>query len=76
MTDALKTGAWDVCFLAIDPVRSAGINFTAPYMVIEGTYIVPADSTMRDFAEVDRDGVRIAVGRGSAYDLFLTRTLK
>ena len=74
MTDALKTGSWDVYFLAIDPVRSAGIDFTAPYVVIEGTYIVPSDSKLRDFADVDRDGVRIVVGRGSAYDLFLTRT--
>ncbi|OAI42753.1 hypothetical protein AYO41_03745 [Verrucomicrobia bacterium SCGC AG-212-E04] len=76
VTDALKSGAWDVCFLAIDPVRSAGIDFTAPYVVIEGTYIVPADSKLTEIADVDRDGVRIAVGRGSAYDLFLTRTLK
>ena len=76
MTDDLKAGAWGVCFLAIDPVRAAGIDFTAPYVVIEGTFLVPADSKLREFADVDRDGVRIAVGRGSAYDLFLTRTLK
>ncbi len=76
VTDALKIGAWDVCFLAIDPVRSAGIDFTAPYVVIEGTYLVPTDSKLREYADVDQDGVRIAVGRGSAYDLYLTRTLK
>ena len=74
--DALATGAWDVCFLAVDPVRAAGIDFTAPYVLIEGTYLVPSNSSLRAIDDVDRDGVRVAVGRGSAYDLFLTRALK
>lgn len=74
--DALASGAWDVCFLAIDPVRAAGIDFTAPYVLIEGTYLVPADSPLRAIDDVDRAGVRIAVGRGSAYDLFLSRALQ
>lgn len=74
--DALKAGAWDVAFLAIDPARSAEIAFTAPYVVIEGTYLVPADSPLRMIGDVDREGVRVAVGNKSAYDLYLTRTLK
>jgi polar amino acid transport system substrate-binding protein len=74
--DALKSGAWDVAFLAIDPARATEIAFTAPYVVIEGTYLVPADSPLRTIADVDRDGVRVAVGNKSAYDLYLTRTLK
>jgi polar amino acid transport system substrate-binding protein len=73
---ALKTGAWDIAFLAIDPARAAEIAFTAPYVVIEGTYMVPADSPLRTIEDVDRDGVRVAVGNKSAYDLYLTRTLK
>src|SRR5439155_2453932 len=74
--DALKTGAWDIAFLAIDPTRAAEIAFTAPYVVIEGTYLVPADSPLRTIGDVDREGVRVAVGNKSAYDLYLTRTLK
>jgi polar amino acid transport system substrate-binding protein len=74
--DALKTGAWDIAFLAIDPARAAEITFTAPYVVIEGTYLVPADSPLRTIEDVDREGVRVAVGNKSAYDLYLTRTLK
>jgi len=74
--DALKTGSWDVAFLAIDPVRASGIDFTAPYVVIEGTYLVRADSLLDSIESVDRPGIRIAVGRGSAYDLYLTRALK
>jgi polar amino acid transport system substrate-binding protein len=74
--DALKKGAWDIAFLAIDPARATEIAFTAPYVVIEGTYLVPADSPLRTIQDVDRDGVRVAVGNKSAYDLYLTRTLK
>ena len=74
--DALKNGAWDVAFLAIEPVRAAEIAFTAPYVIIEGVYMVPVDSPLRSVGDVDRDGVRIAVNKASAYDLFLTRTLK
>jgi polar amino acid transport system substrate-binding protein len=75
MTDALKTGAWDVAFLAVDPQRAAEISFTAPYLEIEGTYLVPADSPIRAAADADREGVRIAAGAKSAYDLFLSRSL-
>jgi polar amino acid transport system substrate-binding protein len=67
---------WDVAFLAIEPVRAAEIAFTAPYVLIEGTYMVRADSPMKSVGDVDRPGIRIAVGPNSAYDLFLTRTLK
>jgi polar amino acid transport system substrate-binding protein len=74
--DALKTGAWDIAFLAIDPARATEIAFTAPYVVIEGTYLVRADSPLRTIQDVDRDGVRVAVGNKSAYDLYLTRRLK
>jgi len=74
--EAAKTGAWDVAFFAIEPVRAAEVDFTAPYVLIEGTYMVPVDSPLKVIADVDRPGVRIAVGRGSAYDLYLTRTVK
>jgi polar amino acid transport system substrate-binding protein len=76
VTDALKNDAWDVAFLAIDPVRATEISYTAPYVLIEGAYLVPDSSPIRTNDDVDRAGVRVAVGRGSAYDLYLTRTLK
>jgi polar amino acid transport system substrate-binding protein len=73
--EAARTGAWDIAFLAIDPVRAADIAFSPPYVLIEGTYMVPQASALKTIADVDREGVRIAVGRGSAYDLFLTRAI-
>jgi polar amino acid transport system substrate-binding protein len=74
--EAAKAGSIDILFLAIEPVRAAEIAFTAPYVLIEGVYMVPKDSPLRSVAEVDREGVRIGVNKGSAYDLFLTRTIK
>ena len=73
---ALKSGAWDVAYLAIDPVRAGEISYSAAYVVIEGAYLVRQDSPIRSNAEVDRMGVRVAAAAGSAYDLFLSRELK
>ena len=76
VVEGLKSGAWDVAYVAIDPARAVDIGYSAPYVVIEGAYLVPQGSPIRSNAEVDRDGVRVAVGTGSAYDLFLSRSLK
>ncbi len=67
--------AWDVGFFAIDPKRGEEVAFTAPYVIIEGGYAVPAASPLRSVAEVDRPGTRIMVSKGSAYDLYLSRNL-
>jgi len=76
VVEGIKAGAWDVGFFAIDPVRAADTDFSAAYLVIEGAYLVPQDSPIRRNEDVDRPGVRVVVGRGSAYDLYLTRELK
>jgi len=74
--EAFPSGNLDVVFLAIEQVRAKEIAFTAPYVLIEGVYLVPRASALKSPAEIDRPGVRIGVNLGSAYDLFLTRTLK
>jgi len=74
--EALKAGQADLVFLAIEPVRAAEVEFTAPYVIIEGVYAVPQGSKLNSPADVDRPGVRIGVNVNSAYDLFLTRSLK
>jgi len=73
---ALEKDAWDIAFLGNDPKRAEQIAFTAPYVTIEGAYLVPAGSPLTKNEDVDRAGVRIAVGKGSAYDLFLKREIK
>jgi len=74
--DAVTAEQADIGFFAVDPVRGAGISFTAPYVLIEGAYLVRDDSPLQDNAEVDRAGLRVTVGKGSAYDLYLSRELK
>lgn len=64
---------WDVAFVARDPDRGKDIEFTAPYVIIEGGYLVPENASFQKIEDVDREGVRIAVSKGSAYDLFLSR---
>jgi len=76
VVDGLRSDAWDVAFVAIDPARAVDMDFTAPYVMIEGAYLVPQGSPIRSNAEVDREGVRVVVGAGSAYDLYLLRELK
>ena len=76
MVEALQAGSWDIAFLAIDPGRAEQISFTAPYLEIEGTYLVPAKSPLRIIADIDREGVRVGISSGSAYDLFLSRSLQ
>jgi polar amino acid transport system substrate-binding protein len=73
---AVTAGRAAICFLGIEPARAGEIAFTAPYVLIEGVYAVADPSPLITAADVDRPGVRIGVKRGSAYDLFLTRTLQ
>ncbi len=74
--EAMTSGRADICFLAIEPKRAEEVAFTAPYVLIEGVYAVPAASPITTPDEVDRPGVRVGVNKGSAYDLYLTRTLR
>ncbi len=76
VVDAVKAKQVDLAFVAIDPVRAADMEYTAPYVIIEGAYLVRNGSPLQRNEEVDHAGTRIAVGRGSAYDLYLTRELK
>lgn len=73
---ALEEGAWDLAFLAIEPIRAEKISFSSPYVCIDGTYLVRTDSRFHRASALDVDTCSIAVGEGAAYDLFLSRTLK
>ena len=76
LADAAKTNVWDVGFLGAEPERAKEILFSAAYVEIEATYLVPAGSPIKAIDEVDRAGVRIAVTDKAAYDLYLRRSLK
>ena len=76
VADAAKTGVWDVGFIGAEPQRATEIDFTAAYVEIEATYLVPPGSPIKAIPDVDRPGTRIAISDRSAYDLYLTRHLK
>jgi polar amino acid transport system substrate-binding protein len=74
--DVVAAEQADIGFFAIDPVRGADIAFSGPYVLIEGCYLVRETSPIRTDDDVDHVGNRVVVGRGSAYDLHLTRMLR
>jgi len=74
--DGAPNNEWDIGFIAIEPVRANVIEFSPPYVIIEGTYMVRKDSPLREVDDVDKPGIKISVGLKSAYDLYLTRSLK
>ena len=76
LADAARTGAWDVAFLGAEAQRAAEIAFTAAYLEIPATYLVPPGSPIRSVADVDREGVRISVTERAAYELYLSRNIE
>lgn len=76
LADDAGKGKWDVGFLGAEPQRANEIDFTAAYVEIEATYLVPPGSPLKAIADVDRKGVRVAVPERSAYELFLTRSIR
>jgi polar amino acid transport system substrate-binding protein len=74
--EAIGAERADFGFFAVDPLRGEKIAFTAPYVLIEGFYLVRDDSPIKTNRDVDQAHNRVAVGKGSAYDLFLTRELE
>lgn len=76
LADAVDDGVWDIGLIGAEPQRAEKIAFTAAYVEIEATYLVPAGSPIRSIAEVDRPGVRVAVTARAAYDLWLERNVR
>ena len=76
LADAAGDDVWDIGLIGAEPARAQTIAFTAAYTEIEATYLVAGDSALGEVEDVDREGVRIAVAGGSAYDLFLSRSLE
>ena len=74
--EAMRDGAADLCFLAVDPARAVEVAFSPPYVLITGVFVVADDSAIGSAEEVDRPGVRVGVKEGSAYDLHLSRELR
>src|SRR5713226_632921 len=76
MGDAAPSGVWDIAFLGSDPAREQLMSFTAAYLEIDATSLVPGGSPLQTAADVDREGVRVAAPARANYELFLSRNLK
>lgn len=76
LAEGAETDAWDIGFLAVEPARATIISFSPAYSEIEATYLVPKDSRLQRISEVDREGVRVAVAAKTAFDLYLSRSLR
>jgi len=76
VTADARANVWDIAFVAVDPARAVDMDYSAPYVLIEGAYAVPRGSPIRSNGDVDRAGHRVVVAAGSAYDLYLSRELK
>jgi polar amino acid transport system substrate-binding protein len=76
LADSVSTGAWEISVLGDEPERAKVIDFATPLTEIEATYLVPAGSPIRSITEVDRPGIRIVSPAKSAFDLYLSRTIK
>jgi polar amino acid transport system substrate-binding protein len=74
--DGLRTNAWDVSFLVVDPARREAVEFSHTFLQSDLTYLVGPGSRIHSVADADQSGIRIAVPRGDGSDLYLTRTLK
>jgi polar amino acid transport system substrate-binding protein len=77
LVECLDTGSCDIGSLGFDPTRADQVGgFTAPFLEVEYTYLVPAASAIRSVADGDRPGVRIVVVRNHASTLVLGRIVK
>jgi polar amino acid transport system substrate-binding protein len=74
--DGMRTNAWDISVLIVDPVRAEQVDFSNPFLQSDLTYLVAAGSTIQSVADADQSKIRIAAPRGDTSDLLLTRALK
>src|SRR5262245_28617434 len=76
LADSVTDGAWEISVLGDEPERAKVIAFAPPLTELEATYLVPPGSSIRSVDEVDHPGVRIVSPAKSAYDLYLSRTIR
>src|SRR3546814_14108584 len=76
LADEAGKNVWDIGLIGAEPQRAEKIAFSAAYVEIESTYLVPAGSPLKTIADVDAKGVRIVSTARAAYDLWLERNIK
>jgi len=74
--DAVQNGQADIGFVAYNPERAGPVEFSKPYMLVQQTFLVRADSPIRSVKDIDRSNQKLGAGRGDSIALYLARTLK
>jgi polar amino acid transport system substrate-binding protein len=74
--DAVQRGQADIGFVAYNPERAGPVEFSQPYMLVQQTFLVRADSSISSVRDIDRPNHRIGATKGDSIALYLARTLK
>ncbi len=73
---AIKDEKVDVTFTNATAARAKEIDFTAPLVQLELGVLVPIHSSIRNFGDVDKQGVRLGVSQGSSSQSVLAQRLQ
>jgi polar amino acid transport system substrate-binding protein len=74
--DAIQRGQVDMTFTNASPARARLVTFTRPLVQLELGLLLPANSAVTRFAQIDRAGVRVGVSQGSSSQAALGQQLK
>ena len=75
---ALKTGKIDLVISSMTATaeRAQSIDFSEPYISTGLSLLLKKDSTAKGIADLDREGVKVAVKKGTTGHIFATNNLK
>jgi len=76
LADQAGKNIWDIGLIGAEPQRAAVMTFSAAYVEIEATYMVPPGSPITSIDQVDRKGVKVVTSARSAYGLWLENNIK
>jgi len=76
LADQAGKDIWDIGLIGAEPQRAAVMTFSAAYVEIEATYMVPPGSPITSIDQVDKKGVKVVTSARSAYGLWLENNIK
>ena len=76
LADAVDNNEWDIGNIASEKERGKTIDFSDPYVNIDANFLFREEDNFKNNNDIDQSGIKIAVFKRSAYDLWLTENLK
>lgn len=74
--EALKREQVDMTFTNASPARARDVRFTRPLVQLELGLLLPPQSIVTRFAQIDQAGLRVGVSQGSSSQAALSQQLK